>query len=114
MQQWLDTCQWLLSFKLVTQITWRDWDLVGQEDLGPPLRDFLGQLVASAGSGMRTFYHAGETDWLRPDVDENHVDAVLLKTTRIGHGFAISKHPAVMEMAKAKGAVMQLWAFPVP
>ena len=90
------------------------FDLVGQEDLGPPLRDFLGQLVASAGSGMRTFYHAGETDWLRPDVDENHVDAVLLNTTRIGHGFAISKHPAVMEMAKAKGAVMQLWAFPVP
>ena len=84
------------------------FDLVGQEDLGPPLRDFLGQLVASAGSGVKYFFHAGETDWLGTDVDENLVDAVLLNTTRIGHGFAISKHPAVMEMAKTKGIPVEV------
>ena len=69
------------------------FDLVGQKDTGPPLKQFLGQLVDSAGS-FKYFFHAGETDWLGTDVDENLINAVLLNTTRIGHGFAMTKHPA--------------------
>jgi adenosine deaminase CECR1 len=54
------------------------FDLVGQENPGPPLKQFLGQLVDSAGS-FKYFFHAGETDRLGTDVDENLIDEVPTK-----------------------------------
>ncbi|KAE8744958.1 hypothetical protein FOCC_FOCC008370 [Frankliniella occidentalis] len=44
----------------------------------------------------------------RPLIDFNLVDAVLLNTTRIGHGFAIDKHPKVMEVVKSRGIGIEL------
>ena len=86
------------------------FDLVGQEELGPPLKAFLGELVAgtNADPTLNYFFHAGETDWEGTDVDENLIDAILLNTSRIGHGFAIAKHPAVLELAKAKGVPVEV------
>ena len=41
-------------------------------------------------------------------MDENLFDAILLNTTRIGHGYAITKHPVAMEMAKQKGIAIEV------
>lgn len=77
-------------------------DLVGQEDLGPPLKYFLAPLltVSDQNISIPVFYHAGETDWYGEDSDENILDALLLNATRIGHGYAISHHPALVRRAR--------------
>jgi len=77
------------------------FDLVSQEDKGFPLIDFLGPLL-EAGEDIDFFFHAGETDWDWSSTDLNLVDAMLLNTSRIGHGYAIDKHPQLMEMARLK------------
>lgn len=85
------------------------FDLVGQEDLGPPLIDFLGQLLSAANNpDLHFFFHAGETNWQGSDVDENLIDAILLNTTRIGHGFAIAKHPTVRELIRQRGVAVEV------
>ena len=80
------------------------FDLVGQEDLGPPLKSFLEKFLInlSANPTMKYFFHAGETNWYGTDVDENLIDAVLLNATRIGHGYALTKHPSVLKLAKTR------------
>lgn len=83
------------------------FDLVGQEDSGQPLRSFVDQLLQIAGDA-KFFFHAGETDWNGMSTDMNLVDAVLLNTTRIGHGYALVKHPAVMKEVKKRGIGIEL------
>lgn len=41
-------------------------------------------------------------------VDSNLYDALLLKSKRIGHGFALAKHPYVMQQMKARGVCLEL------
>ena len=85
------------------------FDLVGQEDLGPPLKSFLSQLADGlADPNLHYFFHAGETNWQGADVDENLIDAIILNTTRIGHGFAIAKHPSVMDLARTNGVPVEI------
>ncbi|XP_045503467.1 adenosine deaminase 2-like [Colias croceus] len=72
------------------------FDLVGQEDVGSPLVEFIPQLSAAA-KDFNFFFHAGETDWYGTFTDENLVDAVLLGAKRIGHAYALPKHPMVMK-----------------
>ena len=52
-------------------------------------------------------------------MDENLIDALLLNTTRIGHGYAIAKHPVAQTMAREKAIAIevnpisnQVWIFP--
>lgn len=70
------------------------FDLVGQEDLGHTLYKYSEELQELENE-MNFYFHAGETDWNGFSTDDNLVDAVLLGTKRIGHGYAITKHPKV-------------------
>lgn len=78
------------------------FDLVNQEDLGYPLTKFINELTEAAGD-VKFFFHAGETNWNGMSSDMNLIDAVLLNTTRIGHGYGILKHPGVLKEVKQRG-----------
>jgi len=75
------------------------FDLVGQEELGRPLIDFVEPLLKMP-EHINFYFHAGETNWFGSPIDENLVDAILMGTKRIGHGFALTKHPMMMRLAK--------------
>ncbi|XP_050353355.1 adenosine deaminase 2-A-like [Nymphalis io] len=83
------------------------FDLVGQEDLGSPLIEFIPQLTA-ASKDLNYFFHAGETDWYGTLTDENLIDAILLGAKRIGHAYALSKHPLLMKEVIDKGIALEV------
>ncbi|XP_060535703.1 adenosine deaminase 2-like [Cylas formicarius] len=83
------------------------FDLVGQEDLGRTLLDFVPQLL-TLGNRTKFFFHAGETDWSYEPSDLNLYDAVLLNATRIGHGYAILKHPELLRIVKERAIAIEV------
>ncbi|RDA85481.1 hypothetical protein CP532_0013 [Ophiocordyceps camponoti-leonardi (nom. inval.)] len=107
----LDEC---LAFKKL----WPEWiagfDLVGEESKGKPLKCFIGELLAfrekceAQGVDIPFLFHCGETLEMGTETDENLVDALLLGAKRIGHGFALPRHPKIMELMKARGVCVEL------
>lgn len=83
------------------------FDLVGQEDLGRPLVDFVTQLK-TFDDDVKFFFHSGETNWYGTTTDENLIDAILLGTKRIGHGYALVKHPEIMRLVKENGVAIEV------
>ncbi|XP_012941002.1 adenosine deaminase 2 [Aplysia californica] len=75
----------------------KGYDLTNEEDVVNRLEHFVDVLVDDEGTALLPyFFHAGETTW-SGGADMNLLDAVLLNTTRIGHGFATVKHPEVLK-----------------
>ncbi|QYT05237.1 Adenosine deaminase-related growth factor [Trichoderma simmonsii] len=97
---------------------WPQWiagfDLVGEEAKGYPIKEFVPELLefkrecAAQSLDIPFLFHCGETLDMGTDTDGNLVDALLLGSKRIGHGFALAKHPYVMQQMKAKGICLEL------
>lgn len=83
------------------------FDLVGQEDLGKPLMDFLPALAEVEGE-MNFYFHGGETNWFGMATDENLLDAILLGSKRIGHGYALIKHPSLLAAVKSRDIAIEV------
>ncbi|KAM3554552.1 hypothetical protein ARSEF4850_006409 [Beauveria asiatica] len=97
---------------------WPDWiagfDLVGEEAQGRPLRDFAAELLAfqercsKAAVEIPFLFHCGETLDVGAPPDGNLLDALLLRARRIGHGYALPRHPLVMQHMRAQGVCVEL------
>ncbi|UKZ57364.1 hypothetical protein TrVGV298_011217 [Trichoderma virens] len=97
---------------------WPEWiagfDLVGEEAKGYPIKEFVPELLefrkqcAEQNLDIPFLFHCGETLDMGTDTDGNLVDALLLGSKRIGHGFALAKHPYIMQHMKAKGICLEL------
>lgn len=87
---------------------------MGSEDRGRPLRAFIPELLAfrrkcnEQGLDLPFLFHCGETLDNGTSTDGNLFDAVLLNAKRIGHGFALPRHPLVMQMVKEKGICLEI------
>lgn len=86
------------------------FDLVGQEDMGEPLVNFAEEIIAAKerDPNLRFFFHAGETDWQGSSTDINVIDALLLGAERIGHGYAIAKHPEAIRIARERDVPLEV------
>ena len=47
-------------------------------------------------------------DWQGTPVDWNLIDAVLLNSSRIGHGYALTKHPEVLKLVRLKQIAVEV------
>ncbi|KAL6263330.1 hypothetical protein P5V15_006127 [Pogonomyrmex californicus] len=83
------------------------FDLVGQEDKGKPLTEFADKLKF-VDPNIRFFFHAGETNWNGGITDLNLFDAFLLNTRRIGHGYALTKHPLLWKFAQQRNIAVEV------
>lgn len=96
------------------------FDLVGPEDRGVPgvpasnrsllhYADVLLSHAERAGGPRLPFcFHAGETDSQGGAADANLFDALLLNTTRIGHGYSARHHPLLLQEAAKRGVAIEV------
>jgi len=88
------------------------YDLVGQEDPLQPLKYYLDALLYPMTLDppyyLPYFFHAAETNWQGTQVDLNLIDALLLNTTRIGHGYGLAKHPELVEKVKHRKIAIEI------
>ncbi|XP_075998301.1 adenosine deaminase 2-A-like [Genypterus blacodes] len=86
------------------------FDLVGREDSGRSLWYFREGLSLPADRGVTLpfFFHAGETDLHGTEVDQNLLDALLFNTSRIGHGFALLRHPVAKALSRERGVAVEV------
>lgn len=82
--------------------------------MGHPLKTFRFEFLKfqekckAEGLNIPFLFHCGETLDTGTDTDGNLVDALLLGAKRIGHGFALPKHPHIMQQMKAQGVCVEL------
>lgn len=86
------------------------FDLVSREDEGRPLWYFRNELSLPSERGVQLpfFFHAGETNLEGSEVDQNLLDALLFNTSRIGHGFALLRHPVAKELSRKRGVALEI------
>nr|KAG5709047.1 hypothetical protein BaRGS_004686 [Batillaria attramentaria] len=87
------------------------FDLIQHEDTAPMMLELMQALrhpaTRSPPGGLPFFFHAGETAWVEL-TDENLIDAVLLNTSRIGHGYAVLKHPWVLDQVRQRNIAIEV------
>ncbi|KAK1759589.1 putative adenosine amp deaminase protein [Echria macrotheca] len=107
-----------LSECLDFKIRYEEWiagfDLVGEESKGRPLKDFTQEFLEFKRQckekkvDIPFLFHCGETLDIGEDTDGNLVDALLLGSKRIGHGFALPRHPYILEQMKKRGICVEV------
>jgi adenosine deaminase CECR1 len=83
------------------------FDMVCEEDSNPPIADFVREIIecrAKSPTGLKVYLHAGESFYRE---NNQLIDAVLLDTKRIGHGYNLIQHPELVEMIKEKDICME-------
>ena len=84
------------------------FDLVGQEEKGhSPLPSFI-EVLHDMPKTARFFFHAGETNWYGTSTDLNMLDAILMNTARIGHGYALLKHPVMRKAVQDRDIALEV------
>lgn len=83
------------------------FDLVGFEEEGSALADFV-PLFLALKQEVKFFFHAGETNWYGTEIDLNILDAIMLNSTRIAHGFAVVKHPEISKLLLQKDIAIEI------
>jgi adenosine deaminase CECR1 len=92
------------------------FDLIGSEDDGRSLLDMAPVLMwfqrQCQDSGLLEgalpfFFHAGECLGDGDGPDHNVVDAILLGSRRIGHGFSLYKHPLLIDLCKERKVLIE-------
>ncbi|KAH6647915.1 hypothetical protein BKA67DRAFT_524120 [Truncatella angustata] len=109
----LDEC-----LKFVVEDGFKDYiagfDLVGEEAQGKPLKAFIPQFqdfkrkCQQLGVTIPFLFHCGETLELGGDTDGNLVDALLLDSKRIGHGFALARKPYLISEFKKRNICLEV------
>ncbi|KAK3950508.1 hypothetical protein QBC32DRAFT_13451 [Pseudoneurospora amorphoporcata] len=90
------------------------FDLVGEEGNGHPLSYFIPQFLEfkkkckDAAVEIPFLFHCGETLDVGTETDGNLVDALLLGSKRIGHGFALAWHPYIMQQMKKRNICVEV------
>ncbi|CAL1528309.1 unnamed protein product [Lymnaea stagnalis] len=88
------------------------YDLAGNEAAFKPFTFYIDALLYPSRQvppyKLPYFLHAGETNWQGTAADDNLADAILLNSTRIGHGFALSKHPRLAQLVKSKDIAVEV------
>ncbi|EOO01313.1 putative adenosine amp deaminase protein [Phaeoacremonium minimum UCRPA7] len=103
----LDEC---LRFKM----SWPKWIAVGEENKGHPLRYFIEEFLEfqencdKKGLDIPFLFHCGETLEMGNDTERNLVDVLLLRSKRIGHGFALARHPYIIERMKQENVCLEV------
>ncbi|XP_076449533.1 adenosine deaminase 2-like isoform X1 [Babylonia areolata] len=82
------------------------FDLIQHEDTAPSLLHLL-NVLQQPDPPLPFFFHAGETAWTEL-TDQNLVDAILLNTSRIGHAYAVLRHPWVCQQVKDRGIAIEV------
>lgn len=85
------------------------FDLVCEEDMFPTTDEYI-ELIYDAQNRLgkenfNLFLHAGESD---NRSNAALYDAILLGCKRIGHGFALIKHPVLIDMVKANNICLEI------
>lgn len=89
----------------------KGFDLAEEEDKTHTNLYFINELLAAQREAARRnitlplYLHSGESNW--PE-NENLYDAVLLGAKRIGHGFALVKHPLLMQIVKERDIAIEV------
>jgi adenosine deaminase CECR1 len=89
------------------------FDLVGHEEMGNELCTFIPEFLEfrkecnEQNLDIPFIFHCGETLQVGDKVDGNLFDAVLLNCKRIGHGYALARHPLLMKMFKEKNIAIE-------
>lgn len=98
---------------------WKDqivgFDLVDHEDGLNPLIYYLEAFAfiknythKNRFSPLPFYFHAGESTWFNGEADQNLYDAVLLNTTRIGHGFSLKHHPKLRDILTRRNIAIEV------
>ena len=81
--------------------------MVNEEDYNAGIDTFLEQILETKkkiGDKFQVILHAGESN------SRNNIelyDAILLGSKRIGHGFALARHPKLIELVKEKNICLE-------